>query len=216
MGSDNNTRDALRLSQPEFLPFVRHDRFGINGKTPQPLTTNILLYVGAVLLLPLRFVLIISTLCTFMGITWVVAKIFPREQQPAVLTPFGLSFSRALLFFLGFVNIKWVYVGKEGSLAEAAKCQDVGCIVSNHASWADILILCSMFFNTYVAKASITTLPLIGFLSQVMRVIFVNREVSSTLIPWRMLAQTRHAHSPCLLGLLSGLQQSRGSGGPCS
>lgn len=186
-------RDVLK--RPEFQPFIRHDQFGINGKKPQSLVTNILLYASAAILMPLRIFFCFSTFLTFMAIAWVIAQIFPREQQPAMLTPFGRFGSKLLVFFLGFHNIKWVYMGKEGSLSEAADCKEVGCIVSNHASWADILILCSVFFNTYVAKSSIQKLPLFGFLSQIMCVIFVNREVCLFAVYANMSLKAHNMHA---------------------
>ena len=58
----------------------------------------------------------------------------------------------------------------KGSLGE-----DGSLIVSNHASWIDILIISSVIKTSFVSKSEVSRWPLISWLAKLQRTIFINR-----------------------------------------
>ncbi|CAL4950234.1 unnamed protein product [Urochloa decumbens] len=55
-----------------------------------------------------------------------------------------------------------------------------GAIVSNHVSYVDILYHMSASFPSFVAKESVSRLPLVGLISKCLGCIFVQRELKSS------------------------------------
>ena len=52
-------------------------------------------------------------------------------------------------------------------------------LISNHASYLDIIILGSLFKTSFIAKKEIATWPLFGILAKLQNTIFIDRRVSS-------------------------------------
>ena len=52
-------------------------------------------------------------------------------------------------------------------------------IISNHASYLDIIILGSLFKTSFIAKKEISKWPLLGILAKLQNTIFIDRRVSS-------------------------------------
>ncbi|KAF6264624.1 hypothetical protein COO60DRAFT_73736 [Scenedesmus sp. NREL 46B-D3] len=107
------------------------------GWAPQPLWERVRLAVLAFTLLPLRLLLTLSCVSSYYLIVR-ISTIIPNDiVVRRIVTVCGKLWSRACLFCLGFVHIKWVRVG--ASEPRSAKRRSVA-VVSNHMGWADILI----------------------------------------------------------------------------
>lgn len=115
-----------------------------------------------------------------------------------VITVMGRWLARALLFGMGFYHIKRkqgtsdvmqrlrlglgqeerddVEQGREGGVAAAVEGDRPCAIVSNHISYLDILYHMSSSFPSFVAKQSVSQMPLVGLLSKCMGCLYVQRE----------------------------------------
>ena len=78
--------------------------------------------------------------------------------------------SRAILFVAGFV-----YIDARFECDESAP---IAGIVSNHISWADVLIHCWLFSPSFVAAHYVRNAPIVGKMSTAMKCIFVNRDTA--------------------------------------
>ncbi|WIA44274.1 hypothetical protein OEZ86_007083 [Tetradesmus obliquus] len=154
--------------------FVRTDRYGEGGWAPQPLWERARLAVLAFTLLPLRLFLALGCVAAYYLIVR-ISTIIPNEIiVRRIVTVFGKLWSRACLFCLGFVHIKWVRVG--GSNEPRSTKRRSVAVVSNHMSWADILIQMARYFPAFVARDGTQNLPMIGLISRRMQCIYVDRE----------------------------------------
>lgn len=156
------------------MAFVRTDRYGEGGWAPQPLWERARLAVLAFTLLPLRLFLALGCVAAYYLIVR-ISTIIPNEIiVRRIVTVFGKLWSRACLFCLGFVHIKWVRVG--GSNEPRSTKRRSVAVVSNHMSWADILIQMARYFPAFVARDGTQNLPMIGLISRRMQCIYVDRE----------------------------------------
>lgn len=172
-----------------YAPYLRRDAYGPMGRGPLSAAQVARLVLAGAVLLPLRLVAgvllvvayyLVCRVCTlFAG---GVGEGRPRLQglrREAVLRA-GRVLSRAMLFVFGFY---WIPVS-DRSFPNA---EDVpkdhseelgrpGAIVSNHVSYVDILYHMSASSPSFVAKNSVSKLPLIGLISKCLGCIFVQRE----------------------------------------
>ncbi len=74
---------------------------------------------------------------------------------------------------LKLLSIKIVVKGSFGG--------DGSLIVSNHASWIDILIVSSIIKTSFVSKSEVSRWPLISWLAKLQRTIFINRDNNKQL-----------------------------------
>ena len=74
---------------------------------------------------------------------------------------------------LKLLSIKIVVKGSFGG--------DGSLIVSNHASWIDILIISSIIKTSFVSKSEVSRWPLISWLAKLQRTIFINRNNNKEL-----------------------------------
>eukprot|EP00240_Pyramimonas_obovata_P004090 CAMPEP_0118937438 /NCGR_PEP_ID=MMETSP1169-20130426/22749_1 /TAXON_ID=36882 /ORGANISM="Pyramimonas obovata, Strain CCMP722" /LENGTH=363 /DNA_ID=CAMNT_0006881065 /DNA_START=80 /DNA_END=1167 /DNA_ORIENTATION=+ len=134
--------------------------------------------VKLVLLLPLAVIRVILLLEIGM-----VALIFSRvamlglgDEEPlgswrrALAQNCIRASARGALFVLGFWHIP--VSGKE-NLKEAERLRAV--VVINHVSYLDGFLIEYLIFSSGVAKASVAKIPIIGTLTRVLRMIFVER-----------------------------------------
>ena len=169
------TRALLRAEArfgPRGAPFRRTGlcRFGLEGTRPLvpvgPAEKAYWRLLTAVLLVP-RTVLFVSTLL-LLGALWTLAALaLPRARAAAVVRITGKAGSRVLLFAAGFL---WVDVARSADRGAFAPV-----VVSNHSSWADILIMCVLYMPGFVAKADVQKVPIIGFLADCMECLYVQR-----------------------------------------
>ena len=169
------TRALLRAEArfgPRGAPFRRTGlcRFGLEGTRPLvpvgPAEKAYWRLLTAVLLVP-RTVLFVSTLL-LLGALWTLAALaLPRARAAAVVRITGKAGSRVLLFAAGFL---WMDVARSADRGAFAPV-----VVSNHSSWADILIMCVLYMPGFVAKADVQKVPIIGFLADCMECLYVQR-----------------------------------------
>ena len=76
-----------------------------------------------------------------------------------------MIYHKIILRLLSIKIIAKGSVGENGSL-----------IVSNHASWIDILILSSIIKTSFVSKSEVSNWPLISWLAKLQKTIFINRK----------------------------------------
>ncbi|KAL6775996.1 PGA3 [Auxenochlorella protothecoides x Auxenochlorella symbiontica] len=149
-------------------PFVRNDRFGEFGMGNLPTCLKAVLALESIFILPFRAVG--SFLCLFLY--WLVCRLsspLPPQHRAAIVVPMGKLACRSCLFCIGFFKVEWVLDPAAGQGPRA------GGIVSNHCSWADILLHMSHSFPAFVARDSTANLPFIGIISQMMSCLYVNR-----------------------------------------
>ncbi|XP_020171344.1 lysophospholipid acyltransferase LPEAT1 isoform X2 [Aegilops tauschii subsp. strangulata] len=172
-----------------YAPYARRDAYGPMGRGPLSAAQVARLVLAGVVLLPLRLVAgvllvvayyLVCRVCTlFVG---GVGEGRPRLQglrREAVLRA-GRVLSRAMLFVFGFY---WIPVS-DRSFPNAEdvpkdhyeELERPGAIVSNHVSYVDILYHMSASSPSFVAKNSVSKLPLIGLISKCLGCIFVQRE----------------------------------------
>lgn len=168
------THDGVEMPQysyhsylDEHAPFVRHDSYGAMGLERQGLRERTRLRIASLTLMPLRFFVGMSLVALY----YVVCLLFPKNER---LNRAALSFvSRSILLVIGF-GFGSIQVDSPEGLA---RCVDASAaVVSNHTSWADILILCWLFAPSFVARSATRETPLIGRVSQAMRCLYVERE----------------------------------------
>lgn len=106
--ADSNSSRSQTHQQvdPTFLPFIRTDRYGEGGwVTPFWARTRLLLL--ACTLLPLRLISGLACVASFY-VTCRLAVLIPNELVARrIVTACGKAWSRACLFCLGFVYIRW-------------------------------------------------------------------------------------------------------------
>ncbi|KAL3131350.1 hypothetical protein ABBQ38_000636 [Trebouxia sp. C0009 RCD-2024] len=162
---------------PSFDPFKRHDQYGLEGAERQPIWEYLRLAVIALTILPLK---IIGCVACLVG-CYLVCKfsfLVPAHTRSAWVVSCGRVFVRMELFCLGFVTVTWKTVPdtRPKHILQGVK---VAGVVSNHCSWADILVHMSRSFPSFVARASTKDLLWVGLISQHMDCLFVERELKS-------------------------------------
>lgn len=105
---------------PNFLPFVRTDRYGEGGYVISFWAKARLLLLACTLL-PLRLISCLACVASFYA-TCRLAKLITNEiVARRVITACGKVWSRACLFCLGFVYISWARPGVTKQEEKAAK-----------------------------------------------------------------------------------------------
>lgn len=105
---------------PKFLPFIRTDRYGEGGWII-PFWAKARLLLLACTLLPLRLISCVVCVASFY-VTCRLAALIPNEiVARRIVTSCGKVWSRACLFCLGFVYIRWTRPGQPKQLSKAAR-----------------------------------------------------------------------------------------------
>lgn len=143
-----------------FLPFQRHDQYGIMGEEKQSLLERGRLCLLAITLVPLK---VLGTLSCILGFYAAcrMSQILP-ERPRNLLVPFlGKFYTRLCLACVGFIKVSWVHLPRAEWDEPRGEAQAAG-IVSNHCSWIDILVCMSRYFPSFAARGGTEKLPLIG------------------------------------------------------
>jgi hypothetical protein len=112
--------DQQQTLDPKFLPFIRTDRYGEGGWNLSFWATARLLLLACTLL-PLRLISCLACVASFY-VTCRLAAFIPNELVARrIVTACGKLWSRACLFCLGFVYIRWTRPGMTKQQAKAAK-----------------------------------------------------------------------------------------------
>lgn len=159
MSKERPKETVAREEERCTLPWQRYDKYGECGLDPQPLSENIRLIIFAILLVPIKLCGAVAALLSFFVVTK-LAWILPKSVRSDWVATLGKIHCRVCLFFIGFVRVRWVDLGKAGQ-GEATSVTPVG-IVSNHCSWCDILVHMSHFFPAFVSRKSTSTSPIVG------------------------------------------------------
>ncbi|KQK04107.1 lysophospholipid acyltransferase LPEAT1 isoform X2 [Brachypodium distachyon] len=172
-----------------YAPYARRDAYGVMGRGPLSPAQVARLVLAAAFLLPLRLVAgvflvvayyLVCRICTLFVDGLEEGR--PRLQgwrREAVLRA-GRGLSRAMLFVFGFYWIpmsdRSVPNAEDVHQDQSAELERPGAIVSNHVSYVDVLYHMSASSPSFVAKNSVSKLPLIGLISKCLGCIFVQRE----------------------------------------
>ena len=184
-----------------YAPFARQDAYGPMGCSVPAREKLRLALVWLTLLPLLKVVLSLATLCSF-AVVCTVAPLLPWAVQRRLMPLLAWLHVRIVLLCFGFLWIRRTRLGGSTSKAEPV------CVVSNHVSWADILVFMTEMFPSFVAKATIRKLPLVGVISQAMHCIYVERESrgaegngAAALVRDRLLERARDptSYQPLLL-----------------
>ncbi|XP_039000506.1 lysophospholipid acyltransferase LPEAT1-like isoform X1 [Hibiscus syriacus] len=193
--------EDIQELEKKFAAFVRNDVYGSMGRGKLPLKEKLLIGIALVALLPIRLVLVMAILVVY----YLICRIFTlfsvpnleEEQEDfahlggcrrAVIVQSGRFLSRLLLFTVGFYWINEIHKDlantQENSKTENTKQSEEqerpGAIVSNHLSYLDILYHMSSSFPSFVAKISVSKLPLIGLIGKCLGCVYVQRESKSS------------------------------------
>ncbi|KAJ1692074.1 hypothetical protein LUZ63_008772 [Rhynchospora breviuscula] len=186
--SSSSSSSDSSSSTLKYAPYARNDVYGPMGRGPLPFSEKFLLALAAVTLLPLRFIsgililflyFLICRLCTL------TLALFsnPNHQDHLLhmtswrrhaVVQAGRFSARAMLFVFGFY---WIVIEDRSMEVDGP---GAGAVVSNHVSYVDILYHMSSSFPSFVAKASVAKLPLVGLISKCLGCIYVQRESKST------------------------------------
>lgn len=180
---------------PAFDPFRRHDQYGQEGAAPQPFLEYLRLAVAAFTILPLKLLGCLTCLIACYCMCK-LSFLFPAEKRAAWVATCAKFFVRAELFCLGFVTVQWHPIPDRRQPKLPPDVRPAG-IVSNHCSWADILLHMSRSFPSFVARASTKNLPWVGLIR------YMPMEASLQFLP--VCAELQHITAAVLLQSTHGL-----------
>ena len=148
------------MAPAEFLPFQRHDQYGLMGLEKQATLENLRLGILAVTVVPLK---VLGTLSCIVGfyLACRLAQLLPRRSRDVIVPFLGKIYTRSCLACIGFVKVAWVHLPRAEWDKQRGDAPAAG-VVSNHCSWIDILIHMSRYFPSFVARGGTEKLPLIG------------------------------------------------------
>ncbi|KAH6765057.1 Phospholipid/glycerol acyltransferase family protein [Perilla frutescens var. hirtella] len=197
------SEESIEEMEKKYAAYVRRDMYGTMGRGRLSWTERLLLVPRLVILVPIRVVAGMTILVSY----YVICRVCTAFRQPnredgeeqedyghlrgwrrAVILRSGRLMSRAMLFVFGFYWISETSRGnEEGFLVNQNESNDCskeleryGAIISNHVSYIDILYHMSSSFPSFVAKRSVSKLPLVGLISKCLGCVFVQRESKSS------------------------------------
>ncbi|XP_076894930.1 lysophospholipid acyltransferase LPEAT1-like isoform X2 [Bidens hawaiensis] len=181
--------------EKKYAAYVRHDVYGTMGRGDLPWTEKVLLGFALFTVLPVRVALatvvvvlyyLICRVCTLF-----TAPNREDEQEDyahlggwrrSVLFWSGRVLSRVMLFAFGFYWITDTCANPDqvDCNEQSEELERPGVIISNHVSHMDILYHMSSSFPSFVAKRSVSKLPLVGLISKCLGCVYVQRESKSS------------------------------------
>eukprot|EP00897_Mesotaenium_endlicherianum_P010213 jgi/Mesen1/921/ME000117S00077 len=149
-------------------PFIRNDAYGHMGAGRLNFREKISLCLASVALLPIRLVIILLSILSFYFICCIATLCLkPRGD-------YRLSGLR-----LRIVMTSGRYLARVAHRKQGNGTDDATCVVSNHVSWVDILYHVYAHprgLPAFAAKSSLAAVPVIGFLSNCLSCMYVDRE----------------------------------------
>jgi hypothetical protein len=151
---------------PKFEPFIRKDSYGEGGFsiwTFQWLRIAVL----SVTLLPARVMAALFCVAGYYVLLRLIRVLLPEGVLFRRVAAFwGRFWSRACLLALGFVRVRWVSAagGAAGAAGREQRPPWQVAIVSNHISWADILIHMSRSLPSFVARDGTQNIRMVGLI----------------------------------------------------
>ncbi|KAL1539562.1 lysophospholipid acyltransferase LPEAT1-like isoform X1 [Salvia divinorum] len=187
---------SIEEMENKYAAYVRRDVYGTMGRGKLSWAERLWLVPRLVILVPIRVVAGMTILVSYYVICRVctVFRAPNREDgeeqedyahlrgwRRAVILRSGRFLSRAVLFVFGFYWISETRNGNENeSNDHSEEFERYGAIISNHVSYIDILYHMSSSFPSFVAKRSVSKLPLVGLISKCLGCVFVQRELKSS------------------------------------
>lgn len=160
--AEQTPHDDKDPTDPCYDPFRRHDQYGLQGAQHQSVWEYLRLFLMAFTLLPLK---VLGCVACLIG-CYLVCKfsfLVPAPKRTAWVVNCGKIFVRMELFCCGFMTVTWKKV-PDTRPAHVTQGVKVAGIVSNHCSWADILVHMSRSFPSFVARASTKDLLWVGLI----------------------------------------------------
>lgn len=194
---------SIEEMEKKYAAYVRSDVYGPMGRGKLSWAERLWLVPRLVILVPIRVVAGMTVLVSY----YVICRVCTAFRSPnredgeeqedyahlqgwrrAVILRSGRFLSRVMLFVFGFYWISETSrVNEEGHLINENESSDhteelerYGAIISNHVSYIDILYHMSSSFPSFVAKRSVSKLPLVGLISKCLGCVFVQRELKSS------------------------------------
>lgn len=160
--AEQTLQDDTDPTDPSYDPFRRHDQYGLQGAQHQSVWECLRLCLMAFTVLPLK---ILGCLACLTGcyLTCKFSFLVPAPKRSAWVVNCGKIFVRMELFCCGFMTVTWKRV-PDTRPAHVTQGVKVAGIVSNHCSWADILVHMSRSFPSFVARASTKDLLWVGLI----------------------------------------------------
>lgn len=143
-----------------FLPFQRHDQYGLMGQEKQSPLERARLCFLAITAVPLKVLGTVSCILGFYAACRIL-QILPERTREFLVPFLGKTYTRLCLFCIGFMKVSWVHLPRADWDVPRGEAQAAG-IVSNHCSWIDILVHMSRYFPSFAARGGTEKLPLIG------------------------------------------------------
>ena len=150
------------MPEAAHAPFERHDAYGKMGMGRQSAWIRLKTCLAAVTILPVKAVGTLSCVLGFFCICKAM-QVLPRRHRSAAVAATGKAFCRACLLCVGFTRVTWVQSVRLTDDRTGPQPHAAG-IVSNHCSWADILVHMAHSFPSFVARSGTDSLPFIGFI----------------------------------------------------
>ncbi|KAJ3687000.1 hypothetical protein LUZ61_016164 [Rhynchospora tenuis] len=170
-----------------YAPFIRRD---VYSRGEIPFSEIALLAIAFFTLVPIRLTIgvwLISVyymVCRLCTLFWDLDRCYLVGLRREVVVRVGRFLCRVFMFVLGFYWINEYYPILEETKDEKRgyheELERPGVIVSNHVSYFDILYHMSDSFPSFVAKVSVSKLPVVGLISKCLGCIFVQRETRTS------------------------------------
>ncbi|MCL7036674.1 hypothetical protein MKW94_004844 [Papaver nudicaule] len=200
--SSSYTVESILELEKKYAAYVRNDVYGTMGRGELPLTERLLLGFALVSIVPIRIIIgmkllflyyFICRFCTMFSIPNRDEDDDQQEQEDfahmvgwrrSIIVNCGRFLARVMLFNLG---VYWISESHRELLAvdnpetESEEIERPGTIISNHVSYLDILYHTYSFFPSFVAKRSVSKLPLVGLISKCLGCVYVQRESKSSI-----------------------------------
>ena len=172
-----------KYTEPEYQPFVRHDRK--NWSVVE------FIFVG-IFIAPLKIFLVVSAALLGFLCNKLLTKIYGIEdiekEQPVGFARLSWMVNRAvtsvILFSFGFRvrhYMRHFDSEKYPRLQQVAETgRNTTVLISNHVSWVDIVYFMSSNYRIcFISKSGVRDYPVVGFYARIMQCIFLNREQSN-------------------------------------
>ena len=183
---------------------------------PQPVLEYVRLGLMLALVVPIKIIGAFTCLVSFWIWVQLAAVLFPAKYRSGWVAWLGKIHCRScpVLHGVRASPLGWPVDSDGEPVSSPQSGPSPAGIVSNHLSWADILVHMSHFFPAFVARSSTAKTPFVGSISKAMGCLYVERAKSkdetsktdkgagsgvSSLVKARMESSQRSGERPLLL-----------------
>jgi lysophosphatidylcholine acyltransferase/lyso-PAF acetyltransferase len=164
-----DTRDL----DANYAAYARCDQYGPMACSVPRVEKLKLLCVWLTLLPLLRAAVCVLCILVFY-LCCLLCSALPQRVGNALLLPASRACCRTVLLCCGVWRLKTNYVAGCADGRDAT----TAVYVANHVSWLDILIAMEQRYPSFISKASVKQVPLIGVIAASMQCIFTEREAA--------------------------------------